>query len=141
MSNLPNLPQRNKKKEADFGLVLRRWIEKNPYMTCSFETKYAKNNSILFSEVGDRQLAYAYAIRNDNKGVLIRVQGLDGQPDYVYLRHEPSYICIKYKSCFVLIDPETWELESKRSKRRSLTESRAEAISCLTIKYKIKKLG
>lgn len=128
-----DLPRQNKKKEADFGLILREWIMNNPYMTCTFETKFAHaNNSLPFSEVKDKQIAYARAIRGD-KGVLIRNRDDEGIPDYTYLRSEPSYIVIKFKSCFVLIDPETWVLESKRSKRRSLTESRAKEISNLTV--------
>lgn len=128
-----DLPKQNKKKEANFGTVLREWIMKNPYMTCTFETKFAhSNNSLPFSDVKDKQIAYAMAVRGD-KGVLIRNRDDEGIPDYTYLRSEPSYIVIKFRSCFVLIDPETWQLESKRSKRRSLTESRAREISNLTI--------
>lgn len=131
--NLPPLPQQNKRKEADFGLVFRHWIEKSPYRTATFEMKYARsNNSIAFSEVTEKQIAYALAVRSD-KGVLIRNVDKDGIPDYTYLRSEPSYICVKFKKSFCLIDPETWVLESKRSKRRSLTESRAKDISNLTI--------
>ncbi len=128
-----DLPRQNKKKEADFGLILREWIMKNPRTTCTFETKFAHaNNSLPFSDVKDKQIAYARAIRG-YKGVLIRNRDDDGIPDYTYLRGEPSYIVIKFKRTFCLIDPETWVIESKRSDRRSLTEARAKLISNLTV--------
>jgi hypothetical protein len=130
---LPELPQQNKKKEADAGVKLRHHLDKNPYMTSTFEMKYAHvNNSLPFSEVRQEQITYANAIRSD-KGILIRITGVEDAPDYVYLRDEPSYIVVKFKGCFAFIPPDVWQLESKRSKRRSLTESRAKAISNLII--------
>jgi hypothetical protein len=130
---MPDLPKQNKHKEAEAGIVFRSWLKDNPQRTATFEMKYAHaNNSLPFSEVKPEQLTYALAVRSD-KGVLMRTDGVRGMPDYVYLRGEPSYIVVKFRKCFVLIDPETWLLESKRSKRRSLTEARAREISNLTI--------
>lgn len=132
---LPNLPRVNKKKEAEAGVIIRHWLDKNPFLltTSTLEMKYAHaNNSLPFSEVKPEQIAYAMAVRSQ-RGVLMRTDGVRGMPDYVYLRNEPAYIVIKFRRSFCLIDPETWQLESKRSKRRSLTESRARLISNLTI--------
>lgn len=125
---LPDLPQQNKHKEAEAGIKFRHWIDKNPYMTATFEMKYAHaNNSLPFSEVKQKQIDYANAIRSD-KGVLIRNRDGEGLPDYTYLRNEPSYIVVKFKKCFVFIPPDLWEIESKKSKRRSITELRARLI-------------
>lgn len=130
---LPPLPQVKRKREAEAGILLRHWIEKNPYHTATFEMKYAHaNNSLPFSEVKEKQISYALAVRSD-RGVLVRNRDGEGLPDYTYLRAEPSYIVVKFKKSFCLIDPETWQLEIKRSKRRSLTESRAKEISNLTV--------
>jgi len=130
---LPNLPRVNKKKEAEASLVFRHWIEENKFWTATFEMKYAHtNNSLPFSDVKPEQIAYALAIRSD-RGVLMRTDGVRGMPDYVYIRNEPSYIVIKFRKCFAIIDPLTWQLASKRSKRRSLTEGRAKELSNLTI--------
>lgn len=131
-----DLPRQNKKKEADFGVTFRHWIKDNPYMTATFEIKYAHaNNSLPFSEVKQEQINYAMAIRSD-KGVLMRTDGVKGMPDYTYLRGEPSYIVVKFKKCFVFIPPDLWQIESKRSKRRSLTSARACEIASLVVKLK-----
>lgn len=126
---LPNLPKQNLHKEAEAGIKLRHYLDENPYMSCTIELKYAHaNNSLPFSEVKPEQIAYALAIRSQ-RGVLMRTDGVRGMPDYVYLRNEPGYIVVKFKKSFCFIDPETWQLENKRSKRRSLIESRGRLIA------------
>lgn len=129
---LPELPRTVKQKEAKFGLTFLKWITENPRHTAGFELKQTTTNSISFSCVSDEQLAYLRAIKSD-KGVLIRVQGVNGEPDYVYLRNEPAYIVIKYPKFFCLIDPDTFLLEKSRSSRKSLTSSRAVDIATVVI--------
>jgi len=126
---LPELPKQNKKQETAFGLKLREWIEKNLRVTCSMETKDSRGKDYLnFNDVTEGQVNFAIAINSD-KGVLIRVTGLDGEPDFVYLRNEPAYIVVKYPRCFCLIDIKTFVLEKGRSKAKSLTSSRAKEIA------------
>ncbi len=132
---LPELPRQNKSKEADFGVTFRHWIEKNPRHSCAFELKQTTEDSIPFSCVDEKQLVYGMAIKSD-KGILIRVQGMNGEPDYVWCRSMPYCVVIKYPSMFCLIDVETFILEKERSKRKSLTSSRASEIAISVIHTK-----
>lgn len=112
-------------KESASSILLRHYLKAHPWRTCSLEVK-TTNGSLPFTEVTEAQLDYAIAIKSD-KGVLIRTQAVsEGMPDYIYLRSEPAWIIIHYvKSGFVFISPGVFILEKKRSKRRSLTWSRA----------------
>lgn len=134
MIELPNLPKQNKKQEADFGIAFRRWWEKKgknaPYELKDSRGKY----SILFSEVTDDQITIGLAANSD-KGALIRVSsGTLGAPDYVGLRNSPYWIVIKYPKSIEVIGIQTFVLEKERSKRKSLTCSRAAEISTVSIK-------
>jgi hypothetical protein len=133
--NLPDLPEQHRKKEADFGVALRAFLKAHPRETCAIELKQTKTDSLPFSAVEDRQIAYGEAISGD-KGVLMRVEGVNGEPDYVYLRGEPAFICIRYPKQFSFITVGTFKLERSRSKRKSLIYSRAKEISILTVPMK-----
>lgn len=122
-----------KKREADFGILFRHWIKAHPQFSSAYELKQTSNTSIPFSCVEENQLIYLSAIRS-NKGVFIRVQGTNGEPDYIYLRNAPAYVVIKYPKSFHLIGIDTFLLEKARSKRKSLTEERAKEISVKSVK-------
>jgi len=134
MNNLPELPRVLKKQESKFSLVFKKWIKKNPRFSCTIELKDTRGKShINFSELSDEQIAYGKLI-SSSTGVLIRVQGLNGEPDYIWCRNMPAYVVIRYPHFFCLISIDTFLLEKKRSVRRSLTSTRANEISTLTIK-------
>lgn len=122
-----------KKREADFGTLFRHWLKANPRFTSAYELKQTSQGSIPFTCIEEHQIEYLQAIKSD-KGVLIRVQGTNGEPDYIYMRNSPANIVIKFPKAFHLIDIDTFLLEKKRSKRRSLTSSRAEDISVVSVK-------
>lgn len=127
--NLPDLPKQNKHKEADFGIALRRWIEEYKIMPSSLETKHTRGKNYLpFSEITPKQIAYANKISSD-EGVLIRVQGTDGEPDYVYMRNQPAYIVIRYPDFFAVITIGNLLFERDRYKKKSLTADRAKEIA------------
>lgn len=125
---LPILPQQHKHVESDFGLYLKKWMMKNRMFSCSLELKQTDTDSILFSEIGDEQLAWGMEIRSD-KGAMIRVIGLNGQPDYIWCRNMPSFIVIKYPGFFCLIGVPQFIMEKQNSKRKSLTADRAKEIA------------
>lgn len=131
---LPNLPRRNDQREAKFGLAFRRWIEKNPRVSSTFELKDTRGaKSLPFREVKEAQVRFGMSVKGD-KGVLVRLMPLvEGTPDYGYFRNAPALIVIKYPSCFCIIDVETFHLEAKRSKKRSLSVSRARDIAITSI--------
>lgn len=133
---LPNLPKQNKKKEADFSAYFKGWIKRNKQITSSMEIKDTRGEySFNFNEVSDKQIAFALAINSD-EGVLIRTLGLNGEPDYIYMRNEPARIIIKYPRSFHIIGIRSFVFEKENSKRKSLTEDRAEEISIKTVKIK-----
>lgn len=126
---LPNLPKQNKSKEADFGVYLKNWVEENPFnYSCSMELKQTESNSISFSCLDAKQIAYALKVKS-NKGCWIRVIGLDGQPDYVWMFKEIAYVVIRYPTMFCFIDISVFIQERDTSKRKSLTSTRAKEIA------------
>lgn len=128
---LPSLPKRNNKKEADFGLVFREYINKKRWpVSADFELKDSRGKDrIPYSEIRDDQWDSAARSLSD-KGNLMRISvGTPGAPDYAYRRNAPTYVVIRFpKSCEV-ISFETLALERERSKAKSLTWERAREIS------------
>lgn len=136
--NLPSLPRQLQKKEAAFGIKFRRWIEQNPRMSAAYELKQVRGSSMPFSAVEDHQIAALMTVKG-KKGLLYKIpdDSRGAKPfDYFFLREEPAYIVIKYPEFFCMIDIETFLMESKRSKRRSLLGSRAQEISTITVPMK-----
>jgi hypothetical protein len=131
---MPPLPKQNKKLEGDFGVWLKNYTEKHPHLvTTGLECKQTTTDSIPFSVVTPQQVAFGMGAKS-SKGVWIRVQGLNGEMDYIFMVNSPSYIVIRYPSIVCWIDIETLILERDRSKRKSLTSQRASEISIRTIK-------
>lgn len=119
-------PIRN--KEAKFGVLFRHWIKANPMYSGAYELKQTTGNSLPFGVLEDHQAVYLLACKS-RKGVLIRVQGVNGEPDYVYLREAGSWVVIRFKSSFHIIDIEVFLKEKAKSQRKSLISSRAREIS------------
>ena len=123
--NLPELPKQHKNKEADFGVDLKHRTEKEKPPTCALELKHTRGkDSLAFSEVSDDQIAFANSI-SSVKGAWIRVIGMRGEPDYIWLKNEPAYIVIKYPKGICYITIGNFLYEKERSKRKSLTWERA----------------
>jgi hypothetical protein len=107
----------------------------NPQRTGAYEIKDTRGKKVFsLREWKPAQEVFAEAIRHGKKGVLIRTEGVEGLPDYVYLRNEPSYVVIRYPSALVIISGETLAFEKK--KRKTLTLERAIEISHKVIKLK-----
>lgn len=122
------------KKEAKSAIQFRHWLRANPFRTCAIENKDTRGKDYLnFSEVKEAQLNYGLAISGD-KGVLVRTEGVEGLPDYLYMRGEPAFIVIKYPKSLQIISVQSFIHEKEKSKRKSLTEERASAISTKSIK-------
>lgn len=125
---LPPLPVQHKTKEADFGLVFRRWAGEMGFgSSYFFELKDTRGSYALpFSAVKVEQVAYMTEIQF--KGRLTRIEGHVGEPDYGWLRGE-CFVVIRYPSCFTVIALMDYILEEKESTRRSLTCARAREIA------------
>lgn len=129
-----------KKREADFSILFRHWLRANPMrQSCTFEMKDTRGKEMLpFSAVEPHQLVYMDSIMTSPKGVLIRVQGTNGEPDYIYLYRDPTYIVVKYPDCFCIIQYAHFVDEKESSKRKSLTVERARQIAWHVVDLKKK---
>lgn len=98
--------------ESKFAIQFRHYLMANPQRTSAYEIKDTRGKtSFYLKEWKEAQRNFAEAIRYGKKGVLIRTEGVEGLPDYVYLRNEPSYVVIKYPKGFVIIDGPTLALQ------------------------------
>lgn len=105
----------------------------NPQRTCAYEIKDTRGKKAFpLKEWKQAQRTFAEAIRYGKKGVLIRTEGVEGLPDYVYLRNEPSFVVIKYPQGFVIISGETLNMQ----KGTSLSWERACDIAHKIVKLK-----
>lgn len=118
--------------ESKAAILFRHWLRANPSMSCAYEIKLTKGNSIPFRALEEHQADYLKAIKG-KKGVLVRVIGTNGEPDYIYLRNFPARVVVKYPTSFELIDIDTWEIEKHKSTRKSLTSARAKQISVVSV--------
>lgn len=118
-------------RESKFGLLFRHWLRANPRYSCAFELKQSESESIPFACLEEHQIDYLQAIKSD-KGALIRVQGVNGEPDYVYLRNFPANVVIRYKDSFHLIDIDIF-LREKAAGRRGLTSERAQEVAAVSV--------
>lgn len=133
MNNLPDLPKRNKTKEMDFGVWLKNYTEKNPHLVSTgLELKQTEKDTIPFSAVTPQQIAFGIGAKS-SKGVWIRVQGLNGEQDYVFLVNAQSYVVIRYPKLVCWIDIEDLIKERDTSSKKSLSSFRAREIAVHSI--------
>ena len=134
---LPNLPKKNKHKEASDGLDFRSWFSRNyhKFEDCDFELKDSRGkDNIAYSEITQEQIDSALRTQSD-KGNLVRiVNGTPGAPDYTYHRRATAYFVITYPKITHLITINNFLHEKEHSKRKSLTEERASAIATISVK-------
>ncbi|HEY9826374.1 MAG TPA: hypothetical protein V6D19_13075 [Stenomitos sp.] len=133
---LPNLPKIKEKQEADFGTDIFRpwWHKKRPRLKGTLELKDSKGaKSIPFNCLDTEQISFGTMAKSSD-GILIRVTvGTPGTSDYIALCDQPTWVVIKFPDAFHIISVETFLLEKSRSKRRSLTSSRAKEISTISV--------
>lgn len=131
---LPELPKQNKKREAKFGTyTFKEWAENNYPPVGTYETKDTRGKDYLaFDEVKSAQVAFGYKVMSE-KGVLIRVDGHNGEADYNFYRLSQAFVVIHYPKFFCIIEIDAFVKERDRSKRKSLTGERAREIAWKTI--------
>lgn len=133
---LPDLPMVLHKREAHWTTtIFRKWCEKNCKNPATvFEVKYAIGNSLPFSAVKSGQIAKMLTIRHDTFVWKNPDTGEETPPDIFVFHQAPTYIVIKYPKMVAIIPIDVFVMESKRSKRRSLTWERGKELS--TIEFK-----
>ncbi len=123
------------KKEANFTLRFRHWLKANPMPSAAFELKQC-SGSLPFSAVAEHQVDALLAVRSES-GLLYKApdDSRSVKPfDLFYMRAIYAFVVIKYPRSFQIISIDTFLLEKGRSKRKSLTESRAKEISIISVK-------
>jgi hypothetical protein len=123
---LPELPKKNKKREAHFGISFRHWLEQHPpvHDNETYELKDTRGSETFrLAEIKDKQLNYAIAIESP-QGVLIRIKGTNGEPDYTYMRNGHAYFVIQYPKGFCILSTSTIINVKRKQKTISYAEAR-----------------
>lgn len=127
-----------KRKEADFFTQFCHWMEAEPrgILSAPFEAKDTRGKeSFPFSELKQDQISRLLACKTD-RGHIMRTTGNTGVPDGCFYRNSPAYVVIKYPREFFIIDVETFDMERRRSDRKSLTRDRAREICIRSVRCK-----
>lgn len=120
------------KREALFGLRFRHWIRSDPQSSAPYELKQTTTDALRFSELKEKQIDWLRAAKTD-KGVLIRVQGTSGEPDYAYYSNAPAWVVVRFPTCFCIIDIDAFVKEKESGAYRTLGVARARAIAYKSI--------
>lgn len=121
------------KREANFNSLFNKWVKNVYRKTAAFELKQTTTDSLPFSALQEHQAQALLQARWETFVFKIHDAGYQNPFDAFSLSGVPAYVVIKYPDFFCLIDIETFMLESKRSKRRSLTSFRAQEIASKVI--------
>ena len=124
------------RREANFQTLFRHWIRAYPMLhSCAFELKQTTKNYISFSDVQEHQID-ALIAASSTKGLLYKApddsRGI--KPfDMFYLKLADSFVVIRYPEFFCLIKIRKFLQEKGRSKKKSLTATRARCISYMFV--------
>lgn len=131
---LPELPKKLNKLEAEWTTnVFKKWALSYK-QTFAFEIKHTHGKDYLnFKDVKDHQIDHLLQVRNNIFIYKIPDMGEKNPFDGISMHEEPAYVVIKYPKFFCLISINTFLLEKERSKKKSLTSSRATEIAVKVI--------
>jgi hypothetical protein len=124
MSNLPDLPIKHNKREADFGVEFRNKFDGIKHLLpedCQFELKQTEGNKFYLRDLKPKQ-------RTPNKGLIRLSVATEGSPDYQLITSLPLYIVIKFKRNAYIIPIENIDFSLK-----SLTEMDCKKISTILL--------
>lgn len=129
-----------KKSEQKAQTQFNHWVKeiflpKHRVAAFAFELKDLRGrNALPFSDVKDHQVAALQAVHGKGMVYKISDSAMGQKPfDSIAFKGCPAYVVIKYPKSFELIAIEVWVKESKESKRRSLTHSRAKELSTYSV--------
>lgn len=121
------------KREAKFNTTFNHWLKTVYRKTGAFELKQTVG-PLPFSSVVPHQIAALEAVRHQTLVYKIPDVGFQNPFDVFCITQQPAYVVIKYPKFFCLISIDQFVLESERSKRKSLTASRAQELSTIIVK-------
>jgi len=117
-------------KEKNFQTKFNHWLKNVYKKTAVFELKQCET-SLPFSEVKPHQIAALEQVRHGTLVFKIPDSGFQNPFDCFCLTEQPAYIVIKFKKGVAIIPVDVFVLESRRSKRRSITWERAKQLSTI----------
>jgi hypothetical protein len=120
------------KREAKFNIKFNHWLKSVYKETMFYELKQT-SGSLPFSAVKPHQIEGLQQVRHGTLVYKMPDVGFQNFCDGFCVTEQPACIVIKYPTFFCLISIDTFVLESKRSKRRSLTAARAKDIAQIVI--------
>jgi hypothetical protein len=132
-----------KKREQSFCSIYQQWVRAGGYkriQTAPWEAKHSRGkDNIPFAEVPEIERNALLACTTD-KGYIFKIS--DASPtakgfDGFFFKNSPAYLVFAYTKKFYLISIHNFLHEDKTSKRRSLTEQRANEICILSDSYKM----
>lgn len=125
------------KREAKFTVLFRHWLMANPpMMSCAFELKQTRKNSIPFSYVQPHQIDALMAVKHGEKGLLYKApdDSRNIKPfDMFFLWHVGAFVVIQFPDFFSIIDVDRFINFRNGSMRKSLTSEEAKKIALRVI--------
>jgi penicillin-binding protein-related factor A (putative recombinase) len=119
------------KREANFQTQWNHW-GKNVYKkNLFFELKQTRTDSLPFSDVKPHQIEGLLNVRHGVVAYKMVDCGYQNFCDGFFAVEQPAVIGIKYPKGVAIIPIDIFVMESKRSKRRSLTWERAKNLSTI----------
>lgn len=121
-------------KEKNYQTIFNHWLKNVYKKTGAFELKLTKTNSLPFISVVPHQIEALKAA--SDRGLVYKIPdaGYQNPFDCFSMFGVPAFVVIKYPLSFEMITIDNFIYERDRSKRKSLTYERAQAISNISIK-------
>lgn len=126
-----------KKREANFTTKFERWVKATkPFTTTTWwEVKQTTGTSISFAAFKEHQLDWLTACRHGQTSYKIPDDSRGVKPvDGVTTVYSGAVVVLKFPKEFHIIPIDTWLLEVKRSKRKSITSTHARELSTVSVK-------
>ena len=122
-------------KERHYIPLIMKYLRDTVKQSCAVEVKLARGNSLPFSALSEHQ--ERALILASGKGMYHKIADGSGQQtpfDAFCLVGVPAYVAIVYGKVCCLILINDFVQEKLESKRKSLTSTRAEQLSTISIK-------
>jgi hypothetical protein len=132
IEELPNLPKKKQRKEAQFQERFSKWLKSRHGKTGAFELKVSEGNSIPFNALADHQKTALYQVKHSLFSHKIADLGNRNPFDCFMLSFAPAWVVVMFhkprQDQFYMCDIDAWCEEERISDRKSLTEDRAKLV-------------
>lgn len=116
-------------KEKSFQTQFGHWLKANYSHSGAFELKSARGKSLPFSDVQPHQEQALWHVKHKSIYHKIPDVGYQNPFDCLVLSKADAYVVVRFGSGkWYMIDIDAWIEERNSSKRKSITEERAQEI-------------